>query len=240
MNAMANGGSLNMQPQLMQPHIQGSSLARGLPAPHTGAVMDVDDTRSASEYKAEIARLKNEVQRLNVLLGQKEELLIAADMRIRKLQEFVPKLRGGKQPMRNRQSLPDELGGAPGGLSQQRQQPPTLEQQAAGERPRMSAAPRPVSSPGLQPPPPPGSVGVVVGVVTGTGKEAEAGSKRKRQEGSNRPGWCHHNRQRSRCIECGGSGVCEHQRVKRNCKECGGYNLCIPHKKPKSRCIGTP
>eukprot|EP00961_Rhodomonas_salina_P288431 3897845-Rhodomonas_salina.2 len=47
---------------------------------------------------------------------------------------------------------------------------------------------------------------------------------------------CEHNRQRSRCIECGGSGICEHCRQRRGCIECGGSAIC-EHKKQRSRCI---
>ena len=31
---------------------------------------------------------------------------------------------------------------------------------------------------------------------------------------------CPHNRQRSLCKECGGSGLCQHQRIRSRCKEC--------------------
>jgi hypothetical protein len=37
---------------------------------------------------------------------------------------------------------------------------------------------------------------------------------------------CPHNRQQSRCKECGGSSFCEHGRQKRECKECGGSAFC--------------
>ena len=173
------------------------------------------DPRTAQDLRAEITRLKNEVQRLNALVVQKDELLLHADLRIRKLQEYAPKLRGGRQPAR--QGLVDA--GAEGAPPPQ--PPPPL--QASGL----------LRQPGAVAPAP--AVGFGTG---GAAKPASAGAKRKQPEGgATRPGWCHHNRQRSRCIECGGTGVCEHNRVRRNCRDCGGNNLCIPHKKPKSRCI---
>ena len=46
---------------------------------------------------------------------------------------------------------------------------------------------------------------------------------------------CEHGRERSRCIECGGSGLCEHGRERRRCKECGGSGLC-KHGRQRSRC----
>ena len=33
---------------------------------------------------------------------------------------------------------------------------------------------------------------------------------------------CPHQRERSKCKECGGSGICPHQRQRSRCKECGG------------------
>ena len=46
---------------------------------------------------------------------------------------------------------------------------------------------------------------------------------------------CEHNRQKSRCKECGGSSICEHNKIKSTCKECGGSSIC-EHNKQKSRC----
>jgi len=46
---------------------------------------------------------------------------------------------------------------------------------------------------------------------------------------------CPHNRQKSKCKECKGSGICEHNKVKTYCKECKGSGLC-EHKRQKSRC----
>ena len=37
---------------------------------------------------------------------------------------------------------------------------------------------------------------------------------------------CDHNRQRSRCKECGGASICEHNRRRDQCKECGGSSYC--------------
>ena len=43
---------------------------------------------------------------------------------------------------------------------------------------------------------------------------------------------CEHNRERRRCVYCGGSGICVHRRVKRQCKECGGSSIC-EHKRQR-------
>jgi len=37
-----------------------------------------------------------------------------------------------------------------------------------------------------------------------------------------------HQRERSTCKDCGGSGICEHQRRRSRCKDCGGSSLCDP------------
>jgi len=47
---------------------------------------------------------------------------------------------------------------------------------------------------------------------------------------------CIHKRQKSQCIECGGSSMCIHKRQKSICIECGGSSVCI-HKRLKSHCI---
>ena len=46
---------------------------------------------------------------------------------------------------------------------------------------------------------------------------------------------CEHNRQRSRCIECGGSQICEHSRLRSQCKECGGGAIC-KHNRRRTLC----
>jgi len=33
---------------------------------------------------------------------------------------------------------------------------------------------------------------------------------------------CEHNRQKSQCKDCRGSGICDHNRQRRLCKDCGG------------------
>ena len=49
-------------------------------------------------------------------------------------------------------------------------------------------------------------------------------------------GWkCEHDRQRSRCKECGGSQICPHDRLRSQCKECGGSQIC-PHDRRRSEC----
>lgn len=47
----------------------------------------------------------------------------------------------------------------------------------------------------------------------------EVGKKNK--EKNKERNTCEHNRQRSRCKECGGSSICEHNRQRCICKECG-------------------
>jgi len=49
------------------------------------------------------------------------------------------------------------------------------------------------------------------------------------------PKICEHNRQRSYCKDCGGSGICEHMRKRSLCKQCGGASIC-EHKRQRSRC----
>jgi len=46
---------------------------------------------------------------------------------------------------------------------------------------------------------------------------------------------CPHQRKRSLCKECGGTGICSHQRIRSACKECGGASIC-PHQRIRSRC----
>ena len=46
---------------------------------------------------------------------------------------------------------------------------------------------------------------------------------------------CPHNKQKSRCLECGGKSLCKHQKSKYLCKECGGHGIC-KHKKRRSIC----
>jgi hypothetical protein len=53
-------------------------------------------------------------------------------------------------------------------------------------------------------------------------------------EGATRKGGlCPHQRQRSRCKECGGAGICEHQRQRNLRKECAGISK---HKRQRNRC----
>ena len=46
---------------------------------------------------------------------------------------------------------------------------------------------------------------------------------------------CPHNRQRSKCKECGGSSICQHKRQRSQCKECGGASIC-EHQRIRSKC----
>ena len=66
-----------------------------------------------------------------------------------------------------------------------------------------------------------------------SGSEATAGAT---AEGATRKGGlCPHQRQRSRCKECGGAGICQHQRQRSRCKEGGGASLC-QHQRERSKC----
>ena len=49
------------------------------------------------------------------------------------------------------------------------------------------------------------------------------------------PARCVHQRRKSSCKDCGGSGICEHQRVRSRCKDCGGGSIC-EHKRERFRC----
>ena len=46
---------------------------------------------------------------------------------------------------------------------------------------------------------------------------------------------CQHQRQRSLCKECGGASICQHQRIRSKCKECGGASIC-QHQRQRSKC----
>jgi len=46
---------------------------------------------------------------------------------------------------------------------------------------------------------------------------------------------CEHQRQRSTCKDCGGSGICEHEWVRSTCKDCGGSSIC-QYQRQRSTC----
>ena len=46
---------------------------------------------------------------------------------------------------------------------------------------------------------------------------------------------CLHNRQRSKCRDCGGGNICEHSRVRSKCRDCGGGSIC-EHSRERSAC----
>eukprot|EP00658_Telonema_sp_P-2_P085455 TRINITY_DN9744_c0_g2_i1.p1 TRINITY_DN9744_c0_g2~~TRINITY_DN9744_c0_g2_i1.p1 ORF type:complete len:342 (-),score=55.80 TRINITY_DN9744_c0_g2_i1:139-1116(-) len=46
---------------------------------------------------------------------------------------------------------------------------------------------------------------------------------------------CAHNRQRSRCKDCGGRGICHHGRRRSQCRDCGGSAIC-EHGRRRSTC----
>jgi hypothetical protein len=86
--------------------------------------------------------------------------------------------------------------------------------------------------------------GVAAKLGNGASKEEQASrNKRDRvkdnEEGVGSPkkqrSKCPHQRQRSKCKECGGSSLCPHQRERSKCKECGGSSLC-QHQRQRSRC----
>jgi hypothetical protein len=71
----------------------------------------------------------------------------------------------------------------------------------------------------------------------GTGKrrvrgeaDAAGGAAKKKP-----PSVCPHQRERSKCKECGGLGICPHQRIRSQCKECGGASIC-QHQRRRSQC----
>jgi hypothetical protein len=47
---------------------------------------------------------------------------------------------------------------------------------------------------------------------------------------------CEHGKNKSRCIDCGGSSICQHDKEKYQCIDCGGNGIC-EHGKRKSQCI---
>jgi hypothetical protein len=46
---------------------------------------------------------------------------------------------------------------------------------------------------------------------------------------------CEHDRERSRCKDCGGGSICEHGRRRSRCKDCGGGSIC-EHDRERSSC----
>ena len=50
-----------------------------------------------------------------------------------------------------------------------------------------------------------------------------------------RSAYCEHDRQKSKCKECGGSSICPHGREKSICVECGGSSIC-PHARIRNIC----
>ena len=70
----------------------------------------------------------------------------------------------------------------------------------------------------------------VSGVATGLAPHPSAAKKPRKA-----PVLCKHQRQRSRCKDCGGGGLCEHQRVRSSCRDCGGSSFC-EHQRQRSMC----
>jgi len=48
-------------------------------------------------------------------------------------------------------------------------------------------------------------------------------------------GLCKHQRQRSKCKDCGGSGICQHHRRRTRCRDCGGGSIC-KHRRLRTTC----
>ena len=55
------------------------------------------------------------------------------------------------------------------------------------------------------------------------------------EEKKNKGQKCGHGKQRSFCVECGGSGICSHGIRKYVCKNCGGSQIC-KHGRQKHQC----
>jgi hypothetical protein len=47
---------------------------------------------------------------------------------------------------------------------------------------------------------------------------------------------CPHNRQKTQCIDCGGSGLCCHSRPKHLCKDCEGAVGICEHNRVRTKC----
>ena len=58
---------------------------------------------------------------------------------------------------------------------------------------------------------------------------------REREKENNEKNKCEHNRQRSRCKDCGGCSICEHNRIRDRCKDCRGSQIC-EHNRRRDRC----
>jgi hypothetical protein len=46
---------------------------------------------------------------------------------------------------------------------------------------------------------------------------------------------CPHNREKSKCVHCGGGSICEHRKQRAQCKDCGGTSIC-EHNRRRSEC----
>lgn len=63
--------------------------------------------------------------------------------------------------------------------------------------------------------------------------KSSSSATREKQREDNK---CPHKKQRSQCIDCGGSSICEHNRQRSTCIDCDGGHIC-EHKKRKNQCI---
>ena len=70
---------------------------------------------------------------------------------------------------------------------------------------------------------------------SGTRLHCEHNRKKSQCKDCGGSGICEHNKRKSQCKDCGGSSICEHGRQKSLCKDCGGSSFC-EHNKLKSRC----
>jgi len=193
----------------------------GAPAASTLKHKEVVATGCVNEVK----KLKNENARLLSLLARKDELLLAADLRLQTLlvdTKPAKKLKAENARLLALVAQKDELLLAlrpPAVVGNDKDAPLLAADSTLVPRSSLDSTlvPRPL-------------------VLALEGTEA-AGVKRRRKE---RPegttgGICEHQRRRSRCIDCGGSGVCIHKKRKSQCKDCGGGELC-EHKRQRNQC----
>ena len=57
----------------------------------------------------------------------------------------------------------------------------------------------------------------------------------ERRRASKERSKCPHGKQKSKCVDCKGTGICEHNKVRSICKECKGGSLCVCGR-PRSKC----
>jgi hypothetical protein len=80
-----------------------------------------------------------------------------------------------------------------------------------------------------------GGAGAGGGAVKKGGAKCPHNRERSRCKPCGGSGICEHNRQRNQCKPCGGASICEHNRLQNQCKPCGGAGIC-EHNRQRSRC----